>query len=92
MSSQYQRKNASSELDYGIDWSVWLAGDTIATNEWIVPTGITEESSGFSSTLAVIELSGGTPGETYPIKSKITTALGREECAPMYIKITDLVC
>lgn len=72
------RKDPDSVLDYGIDWSDWLAsGETISTSTWTVPTGITEDSdlNGDESTL--IWLSGGTAGTTYTLANKIVTSDGR---------------
>lgn len=40
-------KDPDAKLPYTVDWSPWLAGegDTIASVTWIVPDGITKESS-----------------------------------------------
>lgn len=72
------RKDPSSVLDYGIDWSEWLAtGETISTSTWTVPTGITEDSSSKSDTSTLIWLSGGTAGNVYELTNKIVTTGGR---------------
>lgn len=92
-SSNLFHKKSTSTLDFGVDWSVWLNGGEIETHEWIVPVTITKVSEDFDESFAVIVVSGGTPEEINEIKSKITkldTDLG--ECAPIYIKIGDLVC
>jgi len=38
-------KDPDAVLDYGFDWSDWLAdGETISTSTWTVETGITKDS------------------------------------------------
>lgn len=72
------RKDPQSVLDYGIDWSDWLAsGETISTSTWTVPTGITEDSDSKGDTSTIIWLSGGTAGATYKIANKIVTSDSR---------------
>jgi hypothetical protein len=64
-------------LDYGVAWSEWLAGDTIATSTWAVPVGLTLESQSHGSSGTTAWISGGTAGILYEIDNRITTALGR---------------
>ena len=72
------RKDPDAELDYGFDWSDWLAtGETITASAWTVPDGITEESKAFSDTATEIWLSGGTAGTSYTLQNEITTSAGR---------------
>ena len=72
------RKDPDSVLDYGIDWSTWLAsGETISTSTWTVPTGITEDSDSKGDTSTLVWLSGGTAGETYMLANKIVTSDSR---------------
>lgn len=57
-----------------IDYSDWLGSSTINAVSWVVPTGITESSSSFSTTIATNYLSGGTDGQEYEVACTITTA------------------
>jgi len=67
-----------SPLDYDIDWSLRLAGDTIATSTWTIVAGsVTIESTSFSSTETKVWLNGGTLGVLNTLNNKITTAGGR---------------
>jgi hypothetical protein len=66
-------KGVNAELDYVVDWSSWLGSDTLATSEWVVPTGLTVNTSYFTDTLATVWLSGGELDEMYIITNKITT-------------------
>ena len=71
-------KDPDDVLDFVIDWSQWLGDDTIAASTWIMPSGITENSSQFSNTTATIWVAGGTDGTLYSITNRITTASGRQ--------------
>lgn len=70
-------KDPDSVLDYVIDWSDWLDGDTISTSTWATPSGITKDSDSNNTTTTTIWLSGGTLGKTYRITNRIVTAAGR---------------
>lgn len=75
-------KDPDADLDFLVDWSSWLAdtgGDTIVTSTWITPTGITTHTASFTSTTAIVWLSGGTLGINYPLVNRITTVAGRIE-------------
>ena len=32
-------KDPDAVLDYSVDWSLWLAGDTISSSEWLLDDG-----------------------------------------------------
>jgi hypothetical protein len=73
-------KDPDAVLDYGFDWSSWLAtGETISTSTWTVPTGITKDSSSNSTTKTTVWLSGGTVGQTYEIVNRIVTSASRTD-------------
>lgn len=87
-------KDPDGVLDYGIDWSSWLGDDTIASSDWMVPTGITEvddddHPTTNTTTTTTIWLSGGTSGVTYRIVNHIVTAAGREDDRSIYIRVAD---
>ena len=70
-------KDPTEILDYGIDWVLRLAGDTIVTSTWVVPAGITKNSDSSTPSTTTIWVSGGTSGQSYPVENRITTAGGR---------------
>ena len=72
-------KDSDAVKDYAIDWSPWLAGDTITTSTWIVPTGITKNSDTHTTTGTTIWLSSGTDGTDYNLVNRVVTAGGRTE-------------
>ena len=70
-------KDPDETLDYMVDWTDALAGDTIASSTWTVPTGITRGTDSNTANTATIWISGGTADQTYELMNRITTAGGR---------------
>jgi hypothetical protein len=71
-------QDPQADLDYGFDWSDWLAGDTVTTSAWIAnKSGLTVHDSTHDSTSTTAWLSGGTLGEGYTVTNHIVTAGGR---------------
>lgn len=79
MSIRQYTKDPDAILDYTINWSQWLNGDTIDTSTWNVPSGITLVSSSADDTSATIIISGGTVGTYYSITNHIVTIDGLED-------------
>jgi hypothetical protein len=80
----------NAKLDYGFDWSSWLAsGETILTSTWTVESGLTKVSDNNSTTATTIWVKGGTAGESYIITNHITTSAGREDDRSHVIKVKD---
>jgi hypothetical protein len=82
-------KDPNSVLDYQIDWSTWLASDTIATSTWTAPTGITIASSSNTTTAATVWLSGGTAGVWYSLVNRIVTAGARTEDRTIQVRVEE---
>jgi hypothetical protein len=74
-------KPAAAVLDYSIDWTQWLAGDTLASSSWTCDPGITGTPVGLSTgaTRTTLWLSGGTAGQSYNIADTVTTTAGRTQ-------------
>ena len=70
-------KDPDEILDYQIDWTDRLAGDTIASSTWVVPDGLTEASSSNTTATTTVWLTGGTLDDDYEILNRITTTGGR---------------
>lgn len=77
MTLTWPHKDPDEVLDYQIDWSTRLGGDTISSSEWTVPDGLTEDSATNDTTTATIWLSGGVLGKVYEVQNRIVTAGGR---------------
>jgi hypothetical protein len=72
-------KTPNDTLDYGVDWTLWLAGDTITTSTWTVTSGVTVGVKALNpaGTITTIWISGGTAGTTYTLANTINTVGGR---------------
>lgn len=70
-------KDAEATEDFEIDWTAVVGADTIASSTWEVPTGLTLVQSSNTTTTATARLSGGTAGESYVVKNKVTLASGQ---------------
>jgi hypothetical protein len=85
------RKDSQAVLDYSVDWTEWLDGDTIATSSWTVAgdADLTITASSFSGGVATVWLSGGSTGKSYRVTNKITTAQGRTDRRSITITVED---
>lgn len=70
-------KDPDSTLDYGLDWSPWLNGDTITNSSWIVDSILTPTNEQNDTTKTSLYISGGVVGEKYVLTNRITTNAGR---------------
>lgn len=82
-------KDPNAVLDYTFDWSAWLGTDTIASKTVTVPTGITLDSSSFTTTAVTAWLSGGTAGTTYTVSCKIVTAGSRTDERSIEVQVKE---
>lgn len=83
-------KDPDAVLDYHLDWSGWLDGDTITTSTWAVDTaGITIDSAGLEGGLATVWLSGGAVGQQYRVTNHIVTAAGRADDRTLTVSIRE---
>ncbi|MCC6362215.1 MAG: hypothetical protein IT165_01755 [Bryobacterales bacterium] len=82
-------KDPNAVLDYSIDWTRWLDGDTIATSEWIVPSGLTKVTDSRTTKTATVWLSGGVASQSYTLTNRITTTGGRTEDRSFIVKVEE---
>jgi len=82
-------KDPDAILDYTVDWSEWLDTDTIASSDWEVPSGMSEQSSSNTTLTATVWLSGGTTDNTYAVVNRIVTAAGRTDDRTIYIRVEE---
>jgi hypothetical protein len=82
-------KDPHAVLDYTIDWTRWLAGDHIASSEWLVPAGLTKVGDSRTGSSATVWLSGGTAGQMYTVTNRITTTGGRPEDRSFTIRVEE---
>lgn len=81
------QKDPSAKLDYEIDWSDWLNGDTLASSSWTGPAGITHVTDSNTAILATIRLSGGTHGVDYEWLNHVITSSGQEDERSIIVQV-----
>lgn len=91
MSNKTYRQKDTETLDYTVDWSTWLDGDTIASVVNTADSGITVSSESNTTTATTIWVSGGTVGTTYKVVQTITTSSSpaRVKSINLYFKIVE---
>ena len=90
MSNTWPNKDPNEVLDYQINWTQRLDGDTITgTPTWTVPAGITKDSQSNTDTETTVWLSGGTASETYTITCVIVTTGGRTMETSVFISVVN---
>lgn len=75
----WSSKDPDELLDYSLNWSQALAGDTISTSDWAISGdgGLVENHATKSSSATVIWLEDGGLNQTYTVTNTIGTAGGR---------------
>jgi len=82
-------KDPHAVLDYTLDYTLYLDGDTIATSVWSADAGITVDSENETTTKATVWLSGGTAGNTYRVTNTITTAGFRTDDRTLIVVVAE---
>lgn len=92
------KKDPDEVLDYLVDWAGTeqkpgrlVAGDSIVTSTWIMPTtpdsALIKDSDTHDDTTTTIWLSGGTLGAKYTLQNRVVTDDGRTMDKSMVITI-----
>jgi hypothetical protein len=87
-------KDPDADLDYGMDWTNWLNGDTIVASTWIAPDGsglaLHDGATNAAGTVTTIWLRGGVVAATpWMVTNRITTAGGRTEDRSLLITVRE---
>jgi hypothetical protein len=74
-------KDPNASLPYSISWAAWLedlTGESIATATWAIDSppdsSLTLGASSLSGSVATVRVNGGTVGESYRVRCRVTTA------------------
>lgn len=92
MASFYAEKDPDAVLDYKFDWSSWLAsGETISTISVAADSGLTVDSSSRTDTNTSVTawLSGGTVGQTYGVRCRVTTSESRTDDRTLNVTVKE---
>jgi hypothetical protein len=85
----WPNKDPEAVLDYVLDWTDELDGDTITSASWDVPAGLTLDNESNTTTACTVWLSGGVTGTNYRLVNEVTTAAGRTDQRTVSITVKD---
>lgn len=76
-------KDPSAKLDYGRNWTRWLAKveDELDESEWIItpPDEVEVSDPANNETITKVTLAGGVDGKSYKVTNQVTTVGGRTD-------------
>ncbi len=74
-------KDPDSRVDYAIDWSGYLDGQTVAASAWAVtpaePGGVAVAQASFDLARTAATLEGGLAGHVYSVTNRVTLSDGQ---------------
>lgn len=83
-------KDPDAYLDYYINWTLWLAGDSIAVSTWSTSdVAVTLNNEAIVGAITQVWVDGGVAGSLVPLRNHIVTAAGRKEDRTLYIVVWD---
>lgn len=85
----FGEKDPDDVIDYEFNWGPWLRDDEVISAEFLLPDGLTEVSSSFSSTRCQILVGGGIRGRVYRITNRVTTVGGRTKDQTIRIRVVE---
>lgn len=71
-------KDVTANVDYRINWGMWLGGDAIVESTWTGDDGVGVASADHSDTITEVRVSSGILGESYLVTNHIQTDGGRQ--------------
>jgi hypothetical protein len=80
-------KDPQAKLDYHVDWTAWLDGDSIEISTWTVPSDLTIVETSTTDQITTIWLEAGTLGLQHSLINHITTSGGRGDDRSFFIII-----
>lgn len=74
-------KDPAAILDYFMDWTAWLAGDTLTDSLWTATgsTTVVLSAPAVVGTITSVWVEGGDAGELVDLTNHVVTAGGRED-------------
>jgi pyruvoyl-dependent arginine decarboxylase (PvlArgDC) len=84
-------KDPQARVDYAIDWSPYLDGQTIEASLWfVVPDeagGIAAEESSFEPGRTAARLAGGHAGHIYSVSNQVTLSDGTTDIRSLTLRV-----
>jgi hypothetical protein len=76
-------KNPAAILDYYMNWTVWLAGDTLIDSTWSATGSVTLSEPAMVGSVTSVWVAGGIAGELVDLTNLVVTTGGRKEKATL---------
>jgi hypothetical protein len=84
-------KDPQSRVDYAIDWSIYLDGQTIEASQWLVTPdesgGIVAEEASFEPARTAARLAGGVTGHAYSVANLVTLSDGSTDVRSITLRV-----
>jgi pyruvoyl-dependent arginine decarboxylase (PvlArgDC) len=84
-------KDPQARVDYAIDWSTYLDGQTIAASMWRVTPdeagGVAMEEVSFEPTRTAARLAGGLAGHVYVVSNQVTLSDGSSDLRSITLRV-----
>lgn len=82
-------KDPDAVLDYALNWTKWLEGDSLVSGTWTIDAGPTIASQNVSGGIVTMWLSGGTDATTYAARCRVVTTAGRTDDRTIQIQVRE---
>ncbi|WP_395613049.1 hypothetical protein [Allosphingosinicella sp.] len=84
-------KDPQARVDYAIDWSIYLDGQTIEASTWfVVPEeedGVVAEEASFEPARTAARLAGGVTGHSYAVANQVTLSDGSTDIRSITLRV-----
>ena len=89
----YYLKDPASRVDYAIDWSGYLDGQTVSASVWTVapaePQGVAVAEASFDLNRAAARIVGGIVGHVYQVSNRVTLSDGSAEERSIFLRVEE---
>ncbi|ETI65078.1 hypothetical protein C100_03845 [Sphingobium sp. C100] len=86
-------KDPQARIDHAIDWSAYLAGQSLIASGWTVgpdePGGVTVEATVFEAQRSSARLAGGMVGRLYRLTNRVTLSDGQMDERSVTIRVEE---
>ncbi|SEI85545.1 hypothetical protein SAMN05518849_1011122 [Sphingobium sp. AP50] len=86
-------KDPDARIDHGVDWSAYLAGQSLVASGWTVAPvetgGLVVEASAFEAQRSSARLSGGVIGHVYRLTNRVTLSDGQVDERTLTIRVEE---
>lgn len=86
-------KDPQARIDHDLDWSAYLAGQSIVASTWTVMPdeegGVAVDAQAFEARRAGVRLSGGRIGRLYRVTNRVTLSDGQVDERSIHFRVEE---